>query len=169
VFITACCVLKFIITFPNYCKCGVNSCVSTTTCLYVKALCYNLLHNFSSLHISMLHFIVIMGPICLGLLLFFYWFFVFVFSLACVYLCFFSPCTFDGWVLILDFFIYMVFSICNKFDVQKTFDFFLSFKKKKIIMFFVVTLFVYCTTHHGWHIDCYCCWLSYSWSSFKRW
>jgi hypothetical protein len=116
-FIIACCVLKFFITFPNYCKCGVNSCVSTINCLCVKALCYNLLHNFFSLHISMLHFILAMNPICLGFLSYFYSLFAFVFSLACVYWCFSSPCTFDGWVTILDFYIYLVFFICNKFDV----------------------------------------------------
>jgi hypothetical protein len=91
VFIIACCVLKFIITFPNYCKCGVNSCVSTTTCLYVKALCYNLLHNFSSLHISMLHFIVTKGLICLGLLFYFILIvcFCFLFGL-CLFVFFFT-------------------------------------------------------------------------------
>jgi len=163
VFIIACCVLKFFITFPNYCKCGVDSCVSTTKRLCVKALCYNLLHKFSSLHISMLHFIVAMGPICLGLLPYFYWLFAFVFSLACVFFVFVFILYF-WWMGSCHWFLYINgFSICKKFDVQKTsiifFVIFLFFKNK-IVVFFIVTLFVYFTTHHGWHIDCYCCWLS---------
>jgi hypothetical protein len=36
--------------------------------------------------------------------------FAFVFSLGCVYLCFHLPCTFDGWVPILDFYLLGFFS-----------------------------------------------------------
>jgi hypothetical protein len=35
----------------------------------------------------------------------FCWLFAFVFSLGCVYLCSHLSCTFDGWVLILDFYL----------------------------------------------------------------
>ncbi len=37
VFIIVCCVLKFFTTFSNYCKCGVNSCVSTTKLLMCQS------------------------------------------------------------------------------------------------------------------------------------
>jgi hypothetical protein len=133
VFIIACCVLKFFITFPNCCKCGVNSCVSTTKCLCVNALCYNLLHKFSSLHISMLHFIVAMGPICLGLLPYFDWLFVFFFLFGLCFFVFFFTLYF-WWMGSYPWFLYIHgFFICNKFDVQKTLikilSFFCFFKK----------------------------------------
>ncbi len=48
------------------------------------------------------HFIA-MSPLCISSLLDFCWYFAFVFSLGCLYLCFHLPCTFDGWVPILDF------------------------------------------------------------------
>jgi hypothetical protein len=41
----------------------------------------------------------------------FCWLFAFVFSLGCVYVCFHLPCTFDGWVPILDFYVHDFSSI----------------------------------------------------------
>jgi hypothetical protein len=100
----------------------------------VKALCYNLLYNFFSWHISMLHFNVAMVPICLGLLPYVCRLFAFVFSLACVYLSFFFAFYF-WWMSSYPWFLYIkCFSICNKFDVQKTFDKF----------FFLILLFFCC-------------------------
>jgi len=46
---------------------------------------------------------ITMGPICIVFTL--CWLFAFVFSLGSVYLCSHLPCTFDGWVAILNFYI----------------------------------------------------------------
>ncbi len=50
------------------------------------------------------HFVA-MSLFCLRSLLDFCWLFVFVFSSGCVYFCFHLPCTFDGWVPILEFYL----------------------------------------------------------------
>jgi hypothetical protein len=52
------------------------------------------------------HFLV-MSLLCIGFSPFFFFclFLAFVFSLGCVYLCSHLPCTFDGWVPILDFYL----------------------------------------------------------------
>ncbi len=47
-----------------------------------------------------------MSPLCTGALPYFCWLFAFVFSLGCVYLCSHLPCTFAGWVPILDFYLW---------------------------------------------------------------
>ncbi len=47
-----------------------------------------------------------MGPIWIGFLLYFCLLFAFVFLLGCVFLCSLSPCTFEGWVPVLDFYIH---------------------------------------------------------------
>ncbi len=46
-----------------------------------------------------------MGPLCIGSSPYFCWLFAFVFSLGCVYLCSHLPCTFDGCIPILDFYL----------------------------------------------------------------
>jgi hypothetical protein len=46
-----------------------------------------------------------MSPLCTRSLPEFCSLFAFVFSLACVYLSSHLPCTFDGWVAILDFYL----------------------------------------------------------------
>jgi len=46
-----------------------------------------------------------MSPLCIGFLHDFCWFFAFVFSSGCVYLCSHLPCTFAGWIPILDFYL----------------------------------------------------------------
>jgi hypothetical protein len=46
-----------------------------------------------------------MSPLCIRSLPDFCWLFAFVFSLGCVYLCSHSPCTFNGLVPILDFYL----------------------------------------------------------------
>ncbi len=55
------------------------------------------------------HFII-MSPLCTRSLPDFCWLFAFVFSLGCVYLCSHLPCSFDGWVPILDFYLQGFFS-----------------------------------------------------------
>jgi hypothetical protein len=92
-----------------------------------------------------------MGPICLGLLSYF------IDCLLLFSLWFVSICAFLCLILLMDGFLSLIlyihgFLICNMFDVQKTFDKFFCHSfvfKKKIIMFFIVTSFVYFTTHHG--------------------
>jgi hypothetical protein len=51
-----------------------------------------------------------MGLLYIGSLPDFCWLFAFVFSLNCVNLCSHLPCTFDGWVPILDFYLFFSFS-----------------------------------------------------------
>ncbi len=75
------------------------------------------------------HFIT-MGPICLRLLPYFWSLLAFVFSLACVYMCFPSPYTFDEWVSILDLYIYKIFLLFCVYKVRPcmlVFGFFLNF------------------------------------------
>jgi hypothetical protein len=62
----------------------------------------------SSLFLFCHHFIA-MGPIWIGFLPYFCRLFAFVFSLGCVYLCSHLPRTFDGWILVLDFYIHDFF------------------------------------------------------------
>jgi len=51
-------------------------------------------------------YFLVMSPLCIWSLSDFCWLFAFVFSLGCVYLCSLLPCIFDGWVLILDFYLH---------------------------------------------------------------
>jgi len=60
------------------------------------------------------------------LFLSFCWLFVLIFSLGCVYSCFYLPCTFDRWVFVLDFLMWgfsLVMMGCESFDLSLTFSF----------------------------------------------
>ncbi len=68
-------------------------------------------HTIDNLGVHLLHLLevtwfghfIAMGPICTGFLVYFCSLFAFGFPLVCVFLCSLSPCTFDGWVPVLDF------------------------------------------------------------------
>jgi len=48
---------------------------------------------YNSFFVIVDHYFVVLSPICIGFLPYFCWLFAFVFSLGCVYLCFWLPCT----------------------------------------------------------------------------
>ncbi len=79
----------------------INKFVANNISFVLSLLCY----CWSSFHKHGSNKLVTMGLICIEFLCDFCWLLAFVFSLGCVYMCFHLPCTFDGWVPILEFYI----------------------------------------------------------------